>query len=127
MATRLSGPAWLAPGFGLVAATYVATAVIASDPWRDAVFIAAVAATFAMLTAYRKTTGIKLSRLGARATVIPLCAVGVSLLMLSVSYGLVASPFTWWVSVPILVTFLAVTWLAKLLIRAASERVSHGI
>lgn len=80
-----------------------------------------------MLTAYRKTTGVKLSRLGARATVILLCAVGVSLLMLSVSYGLIASPFTWWVSVSILVTFLAVTWLAKLFIRAASERVNHGI
>lgn len=127
MATRLSGPAWLAPGFGLVAAAYVATAAITSDPWRDAVLMAAVAATFAMLAAYRKTTGVKLSRLGVRATVILLCAMGVSLLMLSVSYGLVASPFLWWVSATILVTFLAVTWLAKLFIRAASERVIHGI
>lgn len=80
-----------------------------------------------MLTAYRKTTGIKLSRLGARATVMLLCAVGVSLLMLSVSYGLVASAFTWWVTATILVTFLAVTWLAKLFIRTASEHVNHGI
>lgn len=127
MARRLTGPAWLAPGFGLVAAAYVATAAIPSDPWRDAVFIAAVVASVAMLTAYRKTTGVKLSRLGARATVILLSAMGVALVMLSVSYGLMASPFAGWVAASILMTFLAVTWLARLFIRAASERVNRGV
>lgn len=98
-----------------------------SDFWRDAVFVAAVAASLAMLSAYRSTTGIKLSSLGARAVVILLCAVGVTLFMLSVSYGLAASPFIWWISASTLLTFVAVMWLAKKFIGAVSEHVNHGI
>lgn len=127
MATRLSGPRWLASGFGVMAAAYVATAAMPSAAWRDAVFVAAVAATLLMLSAYRRTTGIKLSRIGARAVVILLCATGVTLLMLSVSYGLAASGLNWWVAASTLVTFIAVTWFAKLFIAAASKHVRHGV
>ncbi len=127
MATQLSEPRWLAPGFGAVAAAYVATAAIPSDPWRDAVFVAAVAASLVMLSAYRRMTGIKLSRIGARAVIILLCAVGVALLMLSVSLGLAASGLTWWITASTLITFITVTWLAKRFIATASERVNRGI
>ncbi len=127
MATQLSGPRWLAPGFGVVAAAYVATAAILSDPWRDAVFVAAVAASLVMLSAYRRTTGIKLSRIGVRAVFILLCAMGVTLLLLSVSFGLAASGLTWWITASTLITFIAVTWLTKRFIAAASERVNRGI
>lgn len=127
MAARLSGPWWLAPGFGLVAAAYVATAIVPSGPWRDAVLIAAVAATIAILSAYRTTTGIKLSRLGGRAVIIQLSAAALTLFMLSVTYGLAASPFIWWTPASILLTFVAVTWLTKRFIAAVRERVNHGI
>ncbi len=127
MAARLSAPRWVAPGFGLVAAAYVTTAAMPSDTWRDGVFVAAVAASLVMLSVYRSTTGIKLSRLGARAVVILLCAVGVTLLMLSVSYGLAAGGLTWWITASTLITFVAVTWFAKMFTAAASKHVSHGI
>lgn len=127
MATRLSGPRWLAPGFGVVAALYVATAVMPTESWRDAVFIAAVAGSIAMLSAYRMKTGIKLSRLGGRAILTLFCAAVVTFFMLSVTYGLAASPFIWWTPASILFTFIAVTWLVKMFIRAVSERVNHGV
>lgn len=127
MATRLSAPRWLAPGFGAVAAAYVATTAVPSDPWRDAILVAAFAATLVMLSAYRSTTGIKLSRIGARAIVILLGALGVTLFILSVSYGLVAGGLTWWVSASTLITFVVVAWFAKMFIAAAGEHVSHGL
>ncbi len=89
--------------------------------------MAQLAATLVMLYAYRRTTGIKLSRLGVRAVVIFLCATGATLFMLSVSYGLAASSLTWWVAAPTLITFVVVTWFAKMFISAAGERVSNGV
>lgn len=127
MATRLSRARWLPPGIGAVAGAYVAGPLIPNETWRNALLVLTLVATIAMLSAYHRTTGIKPSKVGLRAAMIVAAALGVSLLLLSVSFGLVAGELPWWVTASSAVTFIVVTWLARMFITAASEHISHGI
>ncbi len=127
LAKRLGRPVWLSPGFGAVAAAYVASPAIPDGTWRDLVLPGAVVATVALLTAYQRTTGIKLSSVGWRAGWYFGGAVAFSLTMLSVSFGLDASGFAWWIAAPVAATFVVVAWLVGLLVAAARDHISRGI
>lgn len=126
LATRLSEPRWLGPGLGLVAAAVVASPAVPDDTWRDTVLVTALAASIALLSRYHRTTGIKLSRVGARAAALYGGALGVSLVLLSVSYGLAAGGLPWWITASAVTAFVLVTWLARLFVAAVGDHMSHG-
>lgn len=127
LAARLDGPRWLGPGLGVVVAAFVASPVVPDESWRNTVFLLALAASIALLASYRRATGIKLSRVGPRASLIYAVAAGLTLLLLSVSYGLAAGGLSWWVSASAVAAFLLVTWLVRLFISAARDHLHHGI
>lgn len=126
LATRLGGQRWLGPGLGLVAAVVVAGPAVPDETWRSIVLVTALVASIALLFRYRRTTGIKLSRVGARAAVIYVAGLGVSLVLLSVSYGLAASGLSWWITASAVTAFVLVTWLVRLWVAAVGDHMSHG-
>lgn len=126
LAARLGRQRWVGPGLGLVAAVFVASPAGPDDTWRRAIFVAALLASIVLVDRYRRTTGIKLSRVGARATVIYVAALGVSLVLLSVSYGLAASGLSWWITASAVTAFVVVTWLVRLFVAAVADHLSHG-
>jgi len=79
LAERLRTPWWLAPGFGLVAAGYDSSSAFADDGGRSLAFIAALVGSVALIGGYRRTTGVKLARLGWRARAVVAFAVVASL------------------------------------------------
>lgn len=127
LAARLERPRWFAPGLGLVVAAVVAVPVVPDGPWRDAVLVAALAAGIALTSLYHRSTGIRTSRVGARAAVIYAWVVGVMLLLLSVSFGLAAEHLRGWIAATTVTAFVVVTWLVRAFVTATRERLSHGL
>lgn len=125
MASRLSSPRWFAPGFGVVAAAFVAIPAIPSDTWAYAAVIAAVATGLSMLIAFRRTTGIKLSCVRARAVLICVGAVSVPLLMLGLLFVLPGSGMTWWITALTVLAYGVVTELVRMFIAATGDHVNH--
>lgn len=125
LAERWRTPPWLAPGFGLVAAAYVSIPAFANNQARNAVFIAALVASIALVSGYRRVTGIKLTRVGARARTVSALPVIASLILLSVSYGLAAASLHWWITLTALTGFLLVSRLAAMFTAAARDRLRH--
>jgi hypothetical protein len=126
LAERLQSPRWLAPGFGLVAAAYTAIPSFADDQGRRAAFIAALVASIALVSGYRRATGIKLTRVGVRARTLAALAVLASLVLLSVSYGLAAAGLHWWIALSAAAGFALVSRLAAMFTAAARDRLRHG-
>lgn len=90
---------------------------------RSLAFIAALVGSVALIGGYRRTTGVKLARLGWRARAVVALAVVVPLMLLRVSYGLAAAGLHRWIAVPMAAGFAPVTWLTAMFTSAAQDRI----
>ncbi len=125
-AGRMHAPRWLAPGFGLAAAAYVAIPAVSDDATRNFLFLAAVAVSTALMSSYPRVTWVKASRFSAGEWgLFTACILG-ALVLLSVSFGLAAAELRWWIIASGAAAFAWVTWLAGRLTSAARERVRRG-
>lgn len=127
VAARLVRARWFAPGMGAVAAVFVASPAIPDGVGRNSVFVTCLAASIALLSVYHARTGVKLSRVGARAALIYAGALAAELVLLSVSYGLAGGGLVWWIAASAGAAFLLITWLVAMFIAAVGEHVSHGV
>lgn len=122
---KVRAPKWLAPGFGLIAASYVMTPAFPGEGARDFVMITAPVAGILLVALSFRVTGIKFTRFGVQAWAAFAAAVAGSLALFSVSLGLVASGLLWWIAIPTVVAFVWVFWLASLIFSSMRERLRH--
>ncbi len=108
LAERLTAPGWLYPLFALIVAGYVATPAIRSSEPRNAVVGILIVSTIVVLLAYQRLSGVRAGRIGVRGGALLGGLLVVTLLLLSTSYGLVASLSAWWVLAPAAVCFVVV-------------------
>ncbi len=125
LADRAKAPTWLPLGFGLIAAAYVAGPA-SSEDWRRFILIAAILGTLAMLAAYRRATGIRLTGVGPKGGLLFALAIVVVLGLLSISFGLVASGLGWWVIATAAVAFAAVAWITRTMTDIARARITRA-
>lgn len=127
LAARLGNPRWLHRGFGTLAAAFVASPAIPDGVWRTIVLLAVLTASLSLLSAYRRTTGARLSRLGPSAATYFAAVCAVSLVMVSVSFGLTAGGLSWWITASAAITALIVERLVRRFVHAAHDHLDHGI
>lgn len=127
LARLVRAPRWLAPGIGLVAAAVVAVPALPPGVSHTPVLVGALLAALALLSGYRRSIGIKLARAGAWAWMTYALAVGISLLLLSVSYGLAAADLHGWIAACAAAGFVLVAWLVRLFVAAARDRLRHDL
>jgi|ERR1035437_2681894 hypothetical protein len=125
LAEHFRAPKWLAPGFGLIAAAYVSTPAFPGRQADDFVLIVALVACILLVSNYRRATGVKISRFGAREWVVFAASVLSSLGLLSVSLGLAAAGLQGWIAAPAFAAFALMTWLASLIYSSMRERLRH--
>lgn len=125
LAEHFRAPKWLAPGFGLIAAAYVSAPAFPGRQADDFVLIVALVACILLVSNYRRATGIKISRFGAREWAVFAASVLGSWGLLSVSLGLAASDLQGWIAAPAFAAFALMTWLASLIYSSMRERLRH--
>ncbi|GAA4283730.1 hypothetical protein GCM10022261_12610 [Brevibacterium daeguense] len=108
LAGRLAAPGWLYPLFALIVAGYVATPALRSSEPRNAVVGILIVGTIVLLFAYQRLSGVRIGRIGVRGGALLGGLLVVTLVLLSTSYGLVASLSAWWVLAPAAVCFVVV-------------------
>lgn len=108
LAERLAAPGWLYPLFALIVAGYVATPALRSSEPRNAVVGILIVGTLVVLLAYQRLSGVRVGRIGVRGGALLGGLLVVTLLLLSTSYGLVASLSPWWVLAPAAGCFVVV-------------------
>jgi hypothetical protein len=108
LAERLTAPGWLYPLFALITAGYVATPALRSSEPRNAVVGILIVGTIVALLTYPRLSGVRVGRIGVRGGALLAGLLLVTLLLLSTSYGLVASLSPWWVLAPAAVCFVVV-------------------
>jgi hypothetical protein len=108
LAERLAAPPWLYPLLAALASAYVATPAIPSDDARIAVVGLLMAGTLVALLLYQRLSGVRTGRAGSRATTLLVGLLLGVLLLLSTSYGLVASLNPWWALPPTAMCFALV-------------------
>lgn len=126
LAERLAAPGWLYPLFALITAGYVATPALRSSEPRNVVVGILIVGTIVLLLAYRRLSGVRIGRIGARGGVLLGGLLVVTLLLLSTSYGLVASLSAWWVLAPAAVCFVVVLIGGRWFDRLYREDLGHG-
>lgn len=122
---KVRAPKWLAPGFGLIAASYVMTPAFPGEGAGNFVMVTAPVAGILLVVLSFRVTGIKFTRFGVQAWAAFAAAVLGSLALFSVSLGLAASGLLWWIAVPAVVAFVLVFWLASLIFSSMRERLRH--
>lgn len=127
LAARLQGRRWLSVGLGLVAAAVVASPVLPEGPMRTSLLVAAMVAGVALPSRYHQVTGVQLSRVGARAALVYAAGLAVSMVLLSVSYGLASFGLVWWVAATAVLAFVLVTLLVDQFVSAAADHLRHGL
>lgn len=125
LAEHFRAPKWLAPGFGLVAATYVSVPAFPGRQADDFVFIVALVACILLVSNYRRATGIKLSRFGACEWAVFAASVLGLWGLMSVSLGLAAFGLQGWIAAPAFAAFALMTWLSSLIFSSMRERLRH--
>lgn len=103
LAARVAAPWWMYPALGITTSLYVASPALASDANRRIVAGLAIALSMLLLAGYRRVSGVKMSRVGVRGTVMLSGLVG-AVLALSISFGLAAADARWWISIPAVVS-----------------------
>ena len=122
---KVQAPKWLAPGFGLIAASYVTTPAFPGEGAGDFVLITALVAGLLLVALSYRITGIKFTRFGVQAWAAFAAALLGTLALFSVSLGLAATGLIWWIAVPAVVAFVLVFWLASLIFSTMRERLRH--
>jgi hypothetical protein len=108
LAQRLAAPAWLYPLVALITAGFVATPAIRSDAARNAVVGILLVASIGLLLAYQRLSGVRIGRTGISGSGLLAGLLVATLLLLSVSYGLVSLVSAWWVLAPAAASFVLV-------------------
>lgn len=126
LAGRLEGHPWLAVGFGLVAAAYVAAPAVPAGGPRTAVLVGALVASVLLLARYRRETGVRLAGLGGRAVGVLAATVALTLGLLSVSFGLAAADLRGWIALCAGVAFAVVRRLVVAFVRAVAGHLAHA-
>ncbi|GAA1121676.1 hypothetical protein [Citricoccus alkalitolerans] len=126
LAERLTAPGWLYPLFALIVAGYVATPALRSSEPRNAVVGILIAGTIVLLLAYHRLSGVRVRRIGVRGGALLAGLLVMTLLLLSTSYGLVASLSAWWVLAPAAVCFVVVLIGGRWFDRLYREDLGHG-
>ena len=122
---KVRAPKWLAPGFGLIAASYVMTPAFPGEGAGDFVMVTAPVAGILLVALSFRVTGIKFTRFGVHAWAAFAAAVVGSLALFSVSLGLAASGLLWWIAIPVVGAFVLIFWLAGLIFSLMRERLRH--
>ncbi|MCT9001660.1 hypothetical protein [Microbacterium memoriense] len=97
----------------------------AFDGNANAVIIASVVLTIALVAAYRAKTGIKLSGSGMLPWIIILGGLTLVLALFSVALGLASFDLHWWIAAPAVVAFAAIAALTFVFTKVARERMRH--
>ncbi len=125
LAKRLREPRWFAPGLGALAALFISTPALPESFNRGFVLTSLVMMSIFLVLGYQRVTGIKL--LGFRLCEGALFALAIvtTLFCFSVSLGLAAGGFPWWIMASVIAGFLAATGLALLGASSMRGRVSN--
>ena len=126
LAERLAAPWWLYPLSALIVAGFVATPAIKSDETRNAVVGLLIAGFIVLLLAYQRLSGVRVGRIGTRGSALVVGLLVATLLLLSTSYGLVASFSAWSVLAPAVVCFVMVLIGGRRFDRLYRENLSRG-
>lgn len=124
LASRARAPWWFAPGFGLIAAALVGGPAI-PDGWGTSMSVFSILAVVVLFYAYRRVTGVTLASFGAASWVLFLAALVISLILLSVSFGLASFDLHWWILATALAAFGVGTLAAFLVTRIARARLTN--
>ena len=122
---KVRAPKWLAPGFGLIAASFVMTPAFPGGGAGGFVLSTALVAGILLVGLSCRVTGIKFTRFGVQAWAAFAAAVVGTLALFSVSLGLAATGLILWIAVPAVVAFVLVFWLASLIFSTMRERLRH--
>ncbi|PQZ93693.1 hypothetical protein CQ018_08525 [Arthrobacter sp. MYb227] len=125
LAKRLREPKWFAPGLGAIAAIFISSPAWAESFNRGFVLTSLVTLSIFIVLGYQRVTGVKLLGFRFREGALFAVAIVATLFLYSVSLGLAASGFRWWIMAPVIVGFLAATSLARLVASSMRGRVSH--
>jgi hypothetical protein len=126
LAERLAASWWLYPLSALIVAGFVATPAIQSDEPRNAVVGLLIAGCIVLLFAYQRLSGVRVGRIGARGGALLVGLLVTTLLLLSTSYGLVASVTPWSALAPAVVCFVMVLIGGQRFDRLYRENLSRG-
>ena len=122
---RLREPRWFAPGLGVMAAGFISTPALPESFNRGFVLTSLVLMSIFLVLGFQRVTGIKLLGFRLREGALLAIAIGTTLFFFSVSLGLAASGFPWWVVAPVIAGFVAATGLALLGASSMRGRVSN--
>lgn len=126
LAERLAAPGWLYPLVAMIVAGYVATPAVRSSEPRNAVVGGLIVGTIVVLIAYQRLSGVRVGRIRVRAGAVLTALLVVTLVLLSTSYGLVASLSAWWVLAPAAACFVVVLFGGRWFDRLYREDLGHG-
>ena len=122
---RLKKTMWFAPGFGAIAAIFISTPALPESFNRGFVLTSLVMMSIFLMLGYQRVTGIKLLGFRLREGALFAIAIVITLFFFSVSLGLAASGFPWWIMAPVIAGFVAATGLALLGASSMRGRVSN--
>ena len=124
---RLRETRWFAPGLGAIAAIFISTPALPESFNRGFVLTSLVMMSIFLMLGYQRVTGIKLLGFRLREGALFAIAIVTTLFFFSVSLGLAASGFPWWIMLPVIAGFVAATGLALLAASSMRGRVSDVV
>jgi len=110
---RVRTPKWVGPGFGFIAALYVATPAVPGNWAGSFVLAMALVAVIVMVHLSHRATGVRFSRLGLQAWAAFAAATLGTLALFSVALGFAATNLHWLIIAPACAAFGLSSWLAK--------------
>lgn len=99
---RAKMPRWFSPMVGLVLASWVGSPAVDRD---RASYVFVVVAVLLLISAARRSTGVRYARLGTRGWIAGMAVLVSALGLYSASLALVSLDLSWWVIAPALVMF----------------------
>lgn len=120
---RMNTPRWVAPAVGAIAAVCVASPAAGENQSGNSALLIIVGILVVYL--YHRATGVKLGSIGWTAWLIYAATLVTSLILLSVSLGLVSFDLYWWVIAPTAAAFGAGTLGAHAFMRSAFGRIRN--
>ena len=122
---RLKEARWFAPGLGAIAAIFISTPALLESLNRGFVLTSIVMMSVFLVLGYQRATGIRLRAFRLREGALFAIAILTTLVFFSVSLGLAASGFPWWIMAAAIAGFVAATGLVLLGASSMRVRVSN--
>lgn len=119
-------PMWFHPALALVAAAYTLTLAQPEGAGRNSGYFLALISTIVLIYVAQRTTGVKLNHAGFAGFLV-LAFMFIAVIMgLIVMLALLSFGHDWWIIVPALAVFGAVSLLSRLFEKLASDRIVNG-